>query len=157
MNAPGKSLLKVVSILFIIGSIIVIIISILTLLTLTFLPNMIGGLMDEYASEFGDFSNELAEVSGLFGSLVSIALILGIITSVIQLIIGIIGLKKCGDPSQAQFFIVTGIILCLLSLVSIILSAVGGDFQFTGVIGFVLPILYIVGGLQNKKAISSSK
>jgi Ca2+/Na+ antiporter len=57
------------------------------------------------------------------------------------------GIKKSGDPSKAMFFIVTGIILCVLTLVSMIMN-----FQVTSLIGFVLPVLYIVGGAMNKKA-----
>ena len=72
------------------------------------------------------------------------------------MIIGILGLGKCGDPTKAGFFIVTGIVLCAFAFLSLILSIVGGGFQFTGLIGFVLPILFIVGGVQNKNAASSS-
>jgi hypothetical protein len=59
----------------------------------------------------------------------------------------IMGLKKCADPAKAQFFIVIGGVLCGLQLISMIVS-----MSAFGVIGFVLPILFIVGGMQNKKA-----
>lgn len=144
MNAPGKSLLKAVSILFIIGGVTFTAITII-MLALNIFPGM--------TSELGAFAALFSSIS-----IASIALILVIATNVIQLIIGIIGLKKCGDPLKAQFFIITGLILFILALAGIILSIMDEKFSFLSliVISFVLPILYIVGGVQNKKAISPS-
>lgn len=130
MNAPGKGLLKVVSILFIIGGALVTLLSIFAV--------------------FGSIALA-AYVGGPAGILV-VASIVSLIVGVLELILGIIGLKKCGDPAQSGFFIVTGIILCVLALISLILSIAGGSFSVGGLIGFVLPILYIVGGNMNKKA-----
>lgn len=133
MNAPGKTLLKVVSILFIIFGAIALIVSIIAL---------IG-------------ASVVAALVPLAGILI-VGTIIMIIVSVLELVLGIIGLKKCGDPSQANFFIVSGIILCVLALVSLIFSIAGGGFNVTSLIGFVLPILYIVGGFMNKKAATAS-
>ena len=127
MNAPGKGLLKVVSILFIIFGAIATVISIV---------GLIG-------------SAALAEYLGDFAVLLIVGMILVLVVSALELILGIVGLRKCANPAQGGFFIATGIILCVLSLVSLILN-----FSVTGLIGFVLPILYIVGGSMNKKASS---
>lgn len=125
MNAPGKGILKVVSILFIIFGAIATVVSLIGL--------------------FG--SAYLSAVSyGLAGILV-VAMVIALIGSALELVIGIIGLKKCEDPSQANFFIVTGIVLCALNLIAMIMS-----FNVTSLIAFVLPILFIVGGSQNKNA-----
>ncbi len=118
MSAPGRGILKVVSVLFIIFGAIATIISLIAL--------------------FG---------STLLGGLFVFAAILALISSVLELVLGIVGLKKSEDPTQAMFFIVTGIILCVLTLISMIMS-----FQVVSLIGFVLPILYIVGGFMNKNA-----
>lgn len=58
---------------------------------------------------------------------------------------------KSEDPSRANFFIVTGIVLCALYLISMIMS-----FNVLSLINFVLPILFIVGGVQNKNAAAPS-
>lgn len=129
MNAPGKGILKVVSILFIIFGAIMTIVSIVGLVGSSMVSTMFGGL----------------------GGILVVATVIALISSLLELVIGIIGLKKCEDPSQANFFIVTGIVLCALNLVSMIMY-----FQVTSLIGFVLPILFIVGGIQNKNAVSTS-
>ena len=134
MNAPGKGMLKVVSILFIIFGAIATVVSLIAVFGAAALSSLTGGVT----------------------AILLVGMILLLIVSVLELIIGIIGVKKCADPSQAGFFIVTGIVLCVLALVSIILSISGGGFDFTGLIGFVLPILYIVGGNMNKKAADTS-
>lgn len=118
MDAPGKGILKVVSILFIVFGAIATIISLVAL--------------------FG---------SALLGGLFVFAAILALISSVLELILGIVGFKKSSDPAQATFFIVTGIILCILTLISMIMY-----FQVTSLIGFILPVLFIVGGYMNRNA-----
>lgn len=131
MNAPGKGLLKVVSILFIVFGAIALVVSIIA---------VIGSIA-------------AASLIGILAILI-VASVLMLIVSALELIIGIIGLRKCGDPAQGGFFITTGIILCVLSLISLILSIAGGGFDITSLIGFVLPVLYIVGGSMNKKAVA---
>jgi hypothetical protein len=130
MNAPGKGILKVVSILFIIFGVIATIISLLALLG--------SAVLTAYTAELG--------------AIFMIATILMILASALELILGIAGLKKCNDPAQAGFFINCGIILCALTLISLVMNAVSTGFSLTGLIGFALPILYIVGGIMNKKA-----
>lgn len=130
MNAPGKTMLKVVSILFIIFGAIAALLSLIAVFGAAVVSAYTEGI----------------------GAILLIATILMLIVSVVELVIGIVGLKKCADPSQSGFFIVTGIILCVLSLISLVLSIAGSSFSATGLIGFVLPILYIVGGSMNKNA-----
>lgn len=125
MNAPGKGMLKVTSILFIIFGAIATIVSIL---------GLIGAGM-------------ISAVTMGATAILTVAMVLLLLVSVAELVIGIIGIKKSGDPTKAMFFVVTGIILCVLTLVSMIMS-----FQVTSLIGFVLPVLYIIGGFMNKNA-----
>lgn len=127
MNAPGKGLLKVVSILFIVFGAIAVVVSLIALL--------------------GSAALAAYDVTGALGGILIVGTIIALIASALELVIGIMGVKKSGEPSQANFFIVTGIILCVLQLVSMILN-----FQVTSLIGFVLPVLFIVGGAMNKKA-----
>ena len=125
MNAKGKGMLKVVSILFIVFGAIAIIFSIIAVLG----------------------ASVAAAFAGSSVAILMVAAILLLISSVAMLVIGIMGLKRCGDPSKAMFFIVTGIILCVLNLVSMILN-----FDWSSLIAFALPILYIVGGFLNKNS-----
>lgn len=113
----GKTLLRVISIIFIVFGAISTIFSIIAL---------IG--------------------TAVIGTGFIIATVLLLISSLIELIIGIVGLKKSGDPSDANFFIVTGFILGILMLISMIMN-----FSGWSLIGFVLPVLYIVGGYMLKK------
>ncbi len=130
MNAPGKGLLKVVSILFIIFGAISTIVSLLALIGSAAITAYLGDL----------------------GIILIIATILMLIASVLELVLGISGLKKCGDPAKAGFFITTGTILCALTLISMIMNIASAGFSITSLIGFVLPVLFIVGGSMNKKA-----
>ncbi len=135
MNAPAKGLLKVVSILFIIFGVIATIVSLLAVFASAALTAVAGA------------------AGAAIGGILLLATILLLAASVLEFILGIIGLKKCGDPAQAGFFIVSGIILCILSLASFIINIVSSSFDITGLIGFVLPVLYIIGGSMNKKAV----
>jgi hypothetical protein len=134
MNAPGKGMLKVVSILFIVFGAIAFIVSLLAVLGSAVVTAYTAGL----------------------ASILLIASIVMMLASVLELVIGIIGLKKCGDPAQGGFFVTTGSILCIVALISLILRIAGGSFGWTGFVGFVLPILYIVGGVMNKKAVNAA-
>lgn len=133
MDAPGKGILKVVSILFIIFGAIATVLSIIALIG----SSWISQQAQDAAS---------AVATGLSGILVAGSVLL-LITSLLELILGIMGLKRSDEPKHANFFIVTGIILCIFALISMIMY-----FQLTSLIGFVLPVLYIVGGAMNKKA-----
>jgi len=128
MEAKGKGMLKVVSILFIIFGAIATVVSIIALAGAALLGSISGGST----------------------GLLTFATVLLVISSVGELVVGIIGIKKSGIVSAANFFIVTGIIFCVINLVSMIMF-----FQVTSLIGFVLPVLYVVGGFMNKKSASA--
>ncbi len=125
MGESSRGMLKVVSILFIVFGAIATVFSIIGLAGSAWLSSATGGL----------------------AGILVVATILALILSVLELIIGIIGLKKSNDASPGGFFVTTGIILCVLALISIIMS-----FNVITLIGLVLPVLYIIGGSQLKKA-----
>ncbi len=134
-EAPGKGLLKTVSILFIIFGAIAAIISLVAVL--------------------GSAALSTAGVAGAaLGGIMLVAAIIMLIASILELILGIMGLKRSADPHKAGFFITTGIILCVITLIPLIISMSTGIFDFTSLIGFVLPALYIVGGVMNRKAVA---
>ena len=135
MNAPGKGILKIVSIMYIIfGSIF----ALMMLLSL-----FLGSLLASWAgSLLGAFS---AIVGGLL-------FVIFLIPAAVDLIVGIIGFKNSDIPSKAQYFIVTGIVLTALTLILLMFS-----FTIWGVIMFAMPVLYIVGGYMNKNAAPPEK
>lgn len=135
MDAPGKGILKVVSILFIIFGAIATVMSLIGLLGSAALTTAGGG--------FG---------SAVGGILMAATVIL-LIVSVLELILGIVGLRKSGDPEKAGYFITTGIVLSILSLIPMIISFSYGSFSVTSFISFVLPVLYIVGGVMSRRAV----
>lgn len=57
-------------------------------------------------------------------------------------------------PEKATSCLVFGIIVAIFNLLGIIIGAVGGSgFNFVSlVIGLVLPVLFIVGAVMNKKS-----
>ncbi len=118
MNDGGKILLKVISVIFIIFGVIATVVSLIALITSTWL-----------------------------GVILVISSIILLISSIIELVIGFIGLKKSDDPSQANFFIVTGLVLVILMFVSMVMN-----FSAWSLIGFALPVLYIVGGYMMRSA-----
>ena len=138
MEAPGKGILKITSILFII------------LGALAALFSIIGLVGSLALTALSATVTELNAVTAAAGGILIVASIVGAVLGIVELIVGILGLKKSADPTKHNFFVVIGIILCALQLISMIIS-----FSVFGLIGFVLPVLYIVGGLQNKKAVSA--
>lgn len=67
-----------------------------------------------------------------------------------ELALGIAGVIRCGDPSKAGFFIVSGVVIFLLSGVNIARLILAGTFQISLLIGLILPVLFIVGGIIKK-------
>ncbi len=131
MDAPGKGLLKVVSVLFIIAGIFAVITSI-----------------------FGAAGSALLTSLGVqSGGIMIGAMLISTISGVLEIVFGGLGVKRCADPAQGQFFITAGIVLCAIQLLNMIVHSIGiGFLQVFGLLGFVLPVLYIVGGIKNKKA-----
>lgn len=126
----GESILKITSIIFIVFGVIAAIVSLIALIGSATFTGVVGGYAP--AAAVGGFL--------IFGS------ILALISSALEIVIGFLGLKKCTDPAQFNFFIITGGILVVLGLVSLISS-----FTVTGLISFILPGLYIYGGFLLKK------
>ena len=133
----AKGILKVVSVLFIIKGSILSLISLMTIFASGLLKTMIG-----------EVSAPVAAVAG--GVLIGGGVIF-LIASVIELVIGVLGLKKSDDPSQSGYFIVAGAIIAAFALISLIIAP-----HILCMIGFSLPILYIVGGYMLKEGQYSS-
>lgn len=127
----GRKFLKVTGILMIIGSAF----------------GIIGGIIAVVG--VGAMAALLETSSGglMFAS------ILLLISAIIQLIAGIAGIKNSARPEKANSCLVMGILVAVLSLAgNITTSVLGGSFQVMGLVtGLVLPVLYIIGAVMNKK------
>lgn len=127
----GKNYLKVTGILMIIGGCIGIIGGIIALIS-------VGALVTLLETSMGSL---------MLGSL------LVLISSIIQFIAGIMGVRDCARPEKAQNCIVIGAMVAVLSVVGNLISvAAGNGFNVMNMItGLILPVLYIVGAMLNKK------
>lgn len=74
-------------------------------------------------------------------------------SAVAELVAGIVGVVNCKKPEKAGVCIVWGAIVAVLCVVGTVLNLVAnGEFNiFTLAVGLVLPVLFIIGGVNNKK------
>ena len=92
---------------------------------------------------------------GASSSLLTVSCILMLVGAIAELVAGIIGVKNWNKLEKAGTCIVWGVIVIALCVVSNILTVVGGgEFSVVNLLtGLVIPVLYLIGGIQNKKAI----
>ena len=83
--------------------------------------------------------------------------ILLLVSGVVELIAGIIGVINAEKPQKAKACIVWGALVAVLSVAGTILGVVGGsDFSVSGlVLGLVLPVIYIIGAVKNMQSATS--
>ncbi len=138
MEAKSNTLLKVAGILMIIGGSIGIILGIIAVLG-------VGALAIALGSE--------ASLG-----LLMFAAILTLVSAVVSLIAGIVGVKNAAKPEKAGLCIVFGVLTAVLAVLGNILSVAGGGaFSTMGLVtGLLLPVLYLIGAFQNKNAAAVS-
>lgn len=97
----------------------------------------------------------LLAAMGASSGLLTVSCILMLVGAVAELVAGIIGVKNWNKLEKAGTCITWGIIVIVLCVISNILTVVGGgDFSVLNLAtGLVIPVLYLIGGLQNKKAL----
>ena len=127
----GKNFLKVTGILMIVGGSIGLIAGVLAVISV----GAVASLLETSAGVL------------MFAS------VLILVSAIVQLIAGILGIKYCAKPEKAKTCIIMGALVAGLSLVGTLMSvSLGNDFNIMSMItGLVLPVLYIVGAMLNKK------
>ena len=97
----------------------------------------------------------LLAAMGASSGLLTVSCILALVGAVAELVAGIIGVKNWNKLEKAGTCITWGIIVIVLCVISNILTVVGGgDFSVLNLAtGLVIPVLYLIGALQNKKAL----
>lgn len=144
----GRGFLKVCGILLIIGGALGIILGIISI----GVSVSLGALAATGAVDLGkNYTAAVAITVLLFAG------IIGIVSGIVELITGIIGVKNSAKPEHSTKCLVWGIITLVLSVISVILAIASGGSNagliITSVIsGLALPILFIIGAALNKKA-----
>ena len=130
----SNMLLKVSGILMIIGGSISLIIGIIAVLG-------VGALAIILGSEANTGMLMLGAVMLLVGA-------------VITFIAGILGVKNAAKPEKAMSCIVFGALAAIVSILSNILTVVGGGaFSVPSLLtGLLLPVIYLAGAFMNKKS-----
>ncbi len=144
MEQKGSMLLKVISIIMMVGGIIGAVASVI----LAVIAGAANSVTNELSSALSEATNATV---GKNMALLWFAVVLCVIGSVFEIVAGVIGKNNWNNPPKAQTLIIFGAICCVISLVSNILMIFASSFNvFSLLAGFVLPVLYIVGAVQLK-------
>lgn len=145
-KAPGKTLLQVVGILLVIFGVLSFLMSLISIATL--------GMME---GEVGDIMEQSLAATGITMEAYKISIYLSAVASVLNLIIGIIGIVNCNKIKRANICFVCGIILLIWQLGNDVYAAVttgiSGLTVISMIIGLVLPVLYFWGAVKNRQAL----
>ena len=135
MTNNGQKFLKITSILMIIGGIIAAIAGVIAILGVSALVALAGN----------------ADGTGLLYA----SSILVTILSVIEIIAGVKGLKACKAPENAGKCVTWGIVIAVLSMISMAIGLIGGGkFDVTNlVLNLLIPVLYVYGALKTKASV----
>lgn len=132
----GSKMLKVCSILMIIGAALALVMAIVGFMGL---GAIMGAAAGSFAAGFG--------VAAILMGIASLG-------AVLQLIAGIMGVKNWDKPQKATGCIVMGIVILVINIISQVGSLMSsqstGSEVFGIILGLVLPILYLVGAFQLK-------
>lgn len=141
MENKGSMLLKVVSIIMIVGGIIGAVAS--------FLMTILAGFWTTITenSEVKDAAAKAGTTTSNVTAALWIGTIILVVSAVIEIIAGVKGKNNWNNPEAANTLMVFGIICAVLSLIGCIVSQ---NF-FSILTGLVLPVLYIIGTVQLKK------
>lgn len=152
MEQKGSMMLKVVSIIMMIGGIVSAVFS--------FIAAILAGLGTAVMAqpEVSDAVDSALAAEGYSGAkapimaLVWVAVVVSVAGAVLEIIAGAKGKKNWNNPDQAQGMMILGIVVAALSLIANIMFATGGiGVQVVSILsGLVLPVLYIVGTIQLK-------
>lgn len=142
--APGRGLLKVCGILFIIFGVFGILFGLYAWLLM---PGMMSSpqataMLQQAGTTYDE---QTTTISG----------IISVVIGIIEIIVGIVGVKNCNRTDKAQICFIAGVVAVICQLGSALFSAFAAELTIgailTMAIGFVLPVLFIWGALKNKE------
>ena len=85
--------------------------------------------------------------SGVFG----FAVLVSFVAAIYMLIIGILGCANSAKPEKGGLLVNLGYGSLAIPILNIILAVMLDSFTFSNVLGFLLPILYLIGAFNLKK------
>lgn len=146
MEEKGSKLLKISSILMIIGGIVGAIGSVL----LAVLSIAASKVIND--AEFEAAMAEAGTNAGTVTTVFWIATVITVVCSIVEIIAGVLGKKNWNNPAKATTLLVWGIIVAVVSLGSnIAFAGQNGVSVLSIVTGVAIPVLYIIGTIQLKK------
>ncbi len=115
---------------------------------------IIGGAVSIVVSIIGFGAIALLAAAGASSALLTVATILALVSGVIELIAGIIGVKNCKKPEAAGKCMGWGIVCVVVAILGIVLNLVaGGKFSPVSLVtSLIVPVLFIIGAVLNKKS-----
>lgn len=159
MQQTPNKLLKIGSLLFIIGGLIGGLVPIIASLSTMGSADDIKALygssetFDQMILQQSDGMINGDQVLGLFyGVIIGIAVLYGIMM-LIHIIVGALGLSRAARPEKVRFFTIWGIVLLIFGALNFVMSGFVTLNAIAGVIsGIAAPILFLIGASQVKKA-----
>ncbi|HIT68164.1 MAG TPA: hypothetical protein IAB61_13130 [Candidatus Merdisoma merdipullorum] len=148
METNKNMLLRVGSILMAVCALVAILVSAVNIfLSLGSIGNMSASEWAMLEDQFSQLGVSAEQAMGIFSTISYIALVLVVIFNVMKIIVGIVGFRKAETAST--YFIAWGIVLLIFGLLSL-----GNLLNIIGICnllgGIAAPILFILGGIQNK-------
>lgn len=148
METNKNMLLRVGSILMAVCALVAILVSAVNIfLSLGSIGNMSASEWAMLEDQFSQLGVSAEQAMGIFSTISYIVLVLVVIFNVMKIIVGIVGFRKAETASA--YFIAWGIVLLIFGLLSL-----GNLLNIIGICnllgGIAAPILFILGGIQNK-------
>ena len=148
METNKNMLLRVGSILMAVCALVAILVSAVNIfLSLGSIGNMSASEWAMLEDQFSQLGVSAEQAMGIFSTISYIALVLVVFFNVMKIIVGIVGFRKAETAST--YFIAWGIVLLIFGLLSL-----GNLLNIIGICnllgGIAAPILFILGGIQNK-------
>ena len=150
-KAPGKTLLQVVGIILVVFGVLALLVSLINIAVL----GMTG------SGEVGEIMEQSLAATGATMADYKASVYIMTAGSLLNLVIGIIGIANCNKIQRAGICFVCGIILIVWQLGTDAYSAVTSGITGMGIvsiiIGLILPLLYFWGALKNRQAMLDGK
>ena len=140
----GSMLLKVMSIIMMIGGIVGAVASFIYAIVVGVFQTAVIAV----AADGKPVNGAAVPIIGLLW----VGVIILVAGAVVEIIAGVKGKNNWNNPAQAQSLMILGIVAAVLSLIGNILFATGSHSVqfFTIISGLVVPVLYIIGTIQLK-------
>jgi len=121
---------------------------------------LVGAFLD-LISAFGYFaasvSSTIAETLTISHGMLAVLGVLSLVGVVVMAVVGIIGIRNAANPAKAPLLVVLGIVLIAFGLVNIIVTIAATRLGAGSVLGLLLPVLFLIGALQMKKAAAAQR